>query len=71
MCSGYHQIAVDEESSMLLVFATPVGGFKMKVLAQGITSASDIFNLLIYGDTRFGSRILKKIWTIYQSLEIL
>ena len=61
MCSGYHQIAVDEESSKLLVIATPAGRFKVKILAQGITSASDMFNLFTDGNTRFGSRILKNM----------
>ena len=46
LCSGYHQIAVDEESSRLLVITIPSERFKMRVLAQGISSASDIFNLL-------------------------
>ena len=31
----------------------------MKVLAQGISSASDIFNLLTDGDTRYDSQMLK------------
>ena len=61
MSSGYHQIAVDEESSKLLVIATPAGRFKVKIAAQGITSASDMFNLFTDGNTRFGSRILKNM----------
>ena len=40
MTSGYHQIGIDKESSKLLLFATPSGRYKMKGLAQGITSAS-------------------------------
>ena len=31
--AGYHQIPIDEESSNLLVIATPAGRFRMKVLA--------------------------------------
>ena len=33
----------------------------MKVLAQGMTLTSDIFNLLPDGDTRFDSSILKNM----------
>ena len=58
---GYQQIAVNEESFKLLVIATPAGRYMMKVLAQGITSASNIFNLLTDGDTRFDANILKNM----------
>ena len=41
--SGYWQIKVDEESSKLLTFATPVGRKKYKRLPFGIISANEIF----------------------------
>ena len=44
--AGYHQIPITEESSNLLVIAIPAGRFTMKVLAQGVSSASDIFNII-------------------------
>ena len=54
--SGYHQIAVDDASSDLLVKATPSRRYRMKVLAhaQGVTSASDVFNIFTDGNTRPG-----------------
>ena len=56
LCSGYHQIAVYEESSGLMVNHN-----KMKVLAKGISSARDIFNLLTDGDIRLDSQMLKNM----------
>ena len=55
MTSGYHQIALDEESSKLLVITTPMGRFRYKVLAQGVCSSSDIFNFLTDGNIRHNS----------------
>ena len=54
--SGYHQIAVDDASSDLLVKATPSRRYRMKVLAnaQGVTSASEVFNIFTDGNTRPG-----------------
>ena len=49
LVSGYSQVPVDEESSELLVIATPSGRFRYRVLAQGITCASDIFNVVPMG----------------------
>ena len=34
LTSSYHQIKVDEESSNLLVIATPMGRFKFTVLSK-------------------------------------
>ena len=52
MTSGYHQIRADEESSNLLAISTPMGRYKITVLAQGICSSSDIFNYLTDRDCR-------------------
>ena len=37
--SGYHQILVDEPTSELLAFATPIGTFKWKVMPFGPSGA--------------------------------
>ncbi|KAK3101745.1 hypothetical protein FSP39_006077 [Pinctada imbricata] len=42
MC-GFHQIPLDEESSLLTTFITPFGRYCYKRLPFGITSASEIF----------------------------
>ena len=36
----------------------------MKVLAQRVTSASDTFNLLTYGDTMFDSKTIKNMYSL-------
>ena len=41
--SGYWQIPLDEESSLLTIFITPVGRFKFKRLPFGVSCASEIF----------------------------
>ena len=61
MTSGYHQIGIDEESSKLLVIVTSSRRYKIKVIDQGITSASNIFNLLTDGDTRFDENTLNNM----------
>ena len=62
LTSGYHQIPLDEESQNLLVIATPMGRFKYLVLAQGVCSASDIFNFLTDGTMRYdGSESIKNM----------
>ena len=53
LTSGYHQVRVDQESQNLLCITTPMGRYRYTVLGQGITSASDIFNLLTDGDIRY------------------
>ena len=53
LTSGYHQIPLDKESQNLLVISTPMGRFKYLVLAQGVCSASDIFNFLTDGSMRY------------------
>ena len=53
LTSGCHQIRIDEESQNLLGITTPMGRHKYTVLAQGITSASDIFNYLTDGSMRY------------------
>ena len=59
--SGYHHIPITEESSNLLVIATPAGRFRMKVLAQGVSSASDIFNIVTDGSTRLDKHVVKNM----------
>merc|ERR1711888_331059 len=44
--SGFHQIAVDPESSKLLNITTVFGNFVLKVLGQGLCSSQDLFNYL-------------------------
>ena len=41
--SGYWQIKVDEESSHLLAFGTPLGRYRFKRLPYGIHSGSKVF----------------------------
>ena len=59
--SGYHQIPVCDSTSDLLVIATPAGRFRMKVLAQGVSSASDIFNIVTDSSTRLDSNVVKNM----------
>ena len=57
LTSGYHQIPIDKESQDLLVISTPMGRFKYVVLAQGVCSASDIFNFLTDGTMRYDESV--------------
>ena len=41
--SGYCRIKVDEESSHLLAFRTPLGDYCFKKLPYGFLSASEVF----------------------------
>ena len=62
LTSGYHQISLDKESQNLLVISTPMWRFKYLVLAQGVCSASDIFNFLTDGSMRYdGSEATKNM----------
>ena len=65
LTSGYHQIPLDEESQNLLVISTPMGRFKYLVLAQGVCSASDIFNFLTDGSIRYEEAKVSRTWTIF------
>ncbi|MES9901692.1 MAG: RNase H-like domain-containing protein, partial [Sedimenticola sp.] len=50
---GYHQIQLDEESSMLCTFNTPLGRYRYTRLPFGISSASEVFqkrNQQTFGD---------------------
>ena len=67
LVSGYSHVPVCEESSELLVIATPSGRFCYRVLAQGIRSASDIFNVVTDGQMRYSTDVLK-IWMICYSV---
>ena len=66
LTTGYHQIPIDKESQDLLVISTtPMGRFKYQVLAQGVCSASDIFNYLTDGSMRYdGSEAMKNMDSI-------
>ena len=55
---GYHRIAVDEDTSNLLVISTPAGRFRMRLLAKGVSSASDI---ITDGSTRLDSNVVKSM----------
>ena len=59
--SGYSQIPISEASSDLLVISTTAGRFRMKVLGQGICSASDIFNVVTDGSTRLDDNVVKNM----------
>ena len=59
--SGYSQIPISEASSNLLVIATPAGCFRMRVLGQGICSASDIFNVVTDSSTRLDANVVKNM----------
>ena len=62
LTSGYHPIPIDKENQDLLVISTPMGRFKYLVLAQGVCSASDIFNFLMDGSMRYdGSQAIKNM----------
>ena len=62
LTSGYHQIPLDEESQNLLCISTPMGRYKYLVMAQGVCSASDIFNFLTDGSMRYdGSEAIKNM----------
>ena len=43
------------------MIATPAGQFRMKVLAQGVSSASDIFNIVTDSSTRLDSNVVKNM----------
>ena len=53
MCSGYHQVSVHPEDRGLLTVICQQGRFRYNCLSQGITSASDLFNMVSDGDSRF------------------
>lgn len=43
------------------MIATPAGHFRMKVLAQRVTPASDIFNIITDSSTRLDSNMVKNM----------
>ena len=60
--SGYWQVPIHEDSQSLMTIVTQQGRYMYTVAAQGITSASDLFNILTDGDTRYnGMEILKNM----------
>ena len=56
MTSGYHQVPVHTEDRHYLMVICQAGRFRYNVLSQGITSASDLFNMMSEseGNSRFG-----------------
>ena len=54
MTSGYHQVRVHPEDRRFLTVICQAGRFRYNVLSQGITSASDLFNMMSDGNSRFG-----------------
>ena len=46
LSSGYHQVALDEESRNLFCVILPQGKYRYTVLPQGAASSCDIFNLI-------------------------
>ena len=53
MCSGYHQVSVHPEDRGYLTVICQQGRFRYNCLSQGITSASDLFNMVSDGNSRF------------------
>ena len=62
---GYHQVAVDEESSNLLIIVTQMGNYRYQVLGQGICSSQDLFNYITDGGTKLDPdfQVLKILWS--------
>ena len=52
LSSGYHQIALAEESRDLFAIVLPQGKYRYTVLPQGAASSCDIFNLLTDSNIR-------------------
>ena len=50
--SGFHQVAVDTESSKLLNITTQMGNFCYTVLGQGLCRSQDWFNYITRGSTQ-------------------
>ena len=71
LTSGYYQVRVDPESQNLLCITTPMRRYRYTVLGQGITSASDIFNLLTDGDMRINGLNAIKTWMIFHYTQTL
>ena len=61
--SGFHQIAVDPESSKLLNITTQLGNYCYKVLGQGLCSSQDLFNYITKGSTQIDKtfKIIKNV----------
>ena len=61
--SGFHQVAVDPESSKLLNITTQMGNFRYTVLGQGLSCSQDLFNYITAGSTQMDPdfNILKNV----------
>ena len=53
MVAGYHQVPVHEADRHLLTVISQYGRHQYNCLSQGITSASDFFNLITDGSVRY------------------
>ena len=50
--SGFHQVAVNTESSKLFNITTQMGNFRYTVLGQGLCCSQDLFNFITSGSTQ-------------------
>ena len=55
--SGYHQIAIHPDSQPLTTIITSAGRYQYTTLLQGITSSSDFWNKITYGQARIDSEL--------------
>ena len=46
--AGFHQIELDEKSSMMTTFNTPFGRYRYLRLPMGICSAPEVFHNTVY-----------------------
>ena len=64
--SGFHQVAVNTESSKLLNITTQMGNFRYTVLGQGLCCSQDLFNFITSGSTQTDTlSIYLKMWMIF------
>ena len=52
LSSGYHQLTLHEDDRDLFAIILPQGKFRYRVLPQGISPASDLFNIMTDEDIR-------------------
>ena len=50
--SGFHQVAIDTESSKLLNITSQMGNFRYTVLGQGLCCSQYLFNFITSGSTQ-------------------
>ena len=61
--SCYHQLNLSKESRDLLCIITQYGTYQYTTVAQGVCSASDLFNMITDGDIKLAEswKIIKNI----------